>query len=911
MKISKKLISLILVAVMTVSSMSFVLADETVKETCGEKELGLINALKISDWEAQDLANTVTRGEFYTILCKMQALPGTKGNEKVFSDVEPSAKFAPYVRTLAKLGLISSKDGNIYPDAPIKASEAEKLIVNALGYSPRAEIQGYSYVASRLELYEGIDHAISGELTAGDAVVMVYNALRADLMIQVVKPGSSPEYRVEEGTNLLGTAFGIYIAEGVVEGVDITRVKGENDVRPYHFEIDGLSLNIGFTENPYSYLGYEVEAYWKDIRNFEPTVMYIEKTHVNEEIVVDTEDIASIEKGKLEAYTSNGKKTDSYKLKNAIPVVYNGTATGKPLSEEMIDGKYGSVKLLDNNGNGTYDIAFVDIYENYVVSYTDAEESVIYDKFDTSKTVCLDNTLDDPYVTVYDSTGKEVSVASAVKNNVVSVYSSMDDSYQTYVRAYISDTVVSGEVESTELSSNIIVVNGKEYKLSDSIIARFGSVAVPGAQVTMSLDARGKVASIESGAMDAYKLGYLIGSDTEGVLDKTIQFKLYTADGEFVVLNGAENIYIDGIKYKNTDSEIAAVLHNVSVIFFGEDTLGTSKANVIRYAVNGAGELYSIDTPVNGKTGALALREDNQTTKDALFGVKAEGMNTTDKRYRRSGHHHTIGPKVAFTSTAKGISAPSGMVENYLDEDLYEAALAMNILSHNDIYDNVWAFYDNHKKASSEFVVLFDNNKVGEAQENIKFSLIEQCSVVMAEDGTEKDAITIITADGKLKLIAKENCKVVATANETMTVKDLKKGDIILYAQNPKGEVTSVTLWYRSETGTSVQGLSSSRWDPRSVRVGYVYKKFEDGFLMYFADNLKNIDSITAADCEYVVNTGATPTYFMYQKYDDGRSKITESDAAAIKSYEDTGADANKILLHTNYGKPITVVIFE
>ena len=401
-------------------------------------------------------------------------------------------------------------------------------------------------------------------------------------------------------------------------------------------------------------------------------------------------------------------------------------------------------------------------------------------------------------------------------------------------------------------------------------------------------------------------------------MEKAITFKLYTAEGEFVEMIGANNIYIDGNKFKNTDEAIMTELHDVSVLLFGQDTLETSGATVVRYSVNGAGELYSIDTPVNGKTKKLAVRADTLTAKDSLFGVKADGTTATDKRYRRAGSHNTIGPKVAFTSSSVCISVPSGANADYLKEDLYEAAAATSILVHNTTYNNVWAFYTDSRKATSDFVVLFDNNAAGEPQESTKFSLVEQISQVMDEDGVEKKAVTILTDTGKKKLVAKDNCKVVAEASEkdpsitdSMTIQDLKKGDIILYSQNPKGELTSITLWYRSETNTTAHALSAGRWDARSVRVGYVYKMFEDGYLMYFTDDVANLENITAEDCEYVVNTGATPTYYMYKSEDDGKNRISLSDVAAMKSYEDTGSDASKIFLHSNYGRPYTVVIFE
>ena len=57
---------------MVISSFSFVLADEAKIESCGIEEMELLNALGITDYEAEDLSKAVTRGEFYKVLCSMQ-----------------------------------------------------------------------------------------------------------------------------------------------------------------------------------------------------------------------------------------------------------------------------------------------------------------------------------------------------------------------------------------------------------------------------------------------------------------------------------------------------------------------------------------------------------------------------------------------------------------------------------------------------------------------------------------------------------------------------------------------------------------------------------------------------------------------------------------------------------------------
>ena len=130
MKIMKRFLSLLIIASMLFST-GFVLADETNTIVYGVNEMGLINALGIAEYEEADLGRTITRGEFYKIVCLMTGYPETKNSDIIYSDLTNENEYAGYIKTLTKLGMISSFDGKIYPDSPIKSSEAVKLVVNS------------------------------------------------------------------------------------------------------------------------------------------------------------------------------------------------------------------------------------------------------------------------------------------------------------------------------------------------------------------------------------------------------------------------------------------------------------------------------------------------------------------------------------------------------------------------------------------------------------------------------------------------------------------------------------------------------------------------------------------------------------------------------------------------------------
>ena len=69
MKIIKRLISLLIIVSMVATGTGFVLAADSAKDECGLEELGLVNALGITEYEAEDLSKVLTRGNFLRCGC--------------------------------------------------------------------------------------------------------------------------------------------------------------------------------------------------------------------------------------------------------------------------------------------------------------------------------------------------------------------------------------------------------------------------------------------------------------------------------------------------------------------------------------------------------------------------------------------------------------------------------------------------------------------------------------------------------------------------------------------------------------------------------------------------------------------------------------------------------------------------
>lgn len=149
----------------------------------------------------------ITRAEFAVVVCKILGLsPEGVSDEFDFEDVDDKHWAKEYIKTARKAGIISGRGGNKYdPDAKISYEEAMKILVAAMGYTPKAEQKGgYPYGYNKVAQELGVDKDLffegKKEAIRGDVMEMVYNSLDVPLLVQKVF-GDSAEYEVADGTN--------------------------------------------------------------------------------------------------------------------------------------------------------------------------------------------------------------------------------------------------------------------------------------------------------------------------------------------------------------------------------------------------------------------------------------------------------------------------------------------------------------------------------------------------------------------------------------------------------------------------------------------------------------------------------------------------------------------------------------
>jgi len=937
-KIAKRLLATLICLTMLFSCV-LIQAEENTAEAVvyGEHTLGLINGLGIADYTNDNLTEKLTRGEYYALLCKATGYPETLDNDTLFSDLKPGDDYEGYVKTLYKIGLITTtKDGRIRASEPISATEAVALAVKALGYSPKAEAMGgypagYLALAASIDVSTDIDLSIN-EITKGLALEIIYNALEADIMVEIPSVNSTKkEYKVESGTNLINTVHGLDILEGVVDGVDISRVSGENDVLPFHMEIAGVELNCEDIAEPFTYLGYHVKVYHKFVRTYGDKIIYMEITDENNEYIFDIEDVSSIADGKMEAYEMDSEKLKSYRLKKAIPVVYNGVSTDEPFSYEMIEGKNGTVRLLDNDNDKEADVAFVEAYENWVVSYTDKGEKLIYHKYDNTKKLVLDNEIDEPYVIIFDETGKEIIPTVVNNGDVLSIYYSAPDAYQTYIRVYHSTKVITGEIEEIT-DDNEITVNGEVYELTEDCLKNNGKLINVGALLTMKLDIHGYVAEVEPLTSSDMTYGFIAAADVESGLGGKAKFMFYTGEEELLTAYAATNVRIDGVRYSATDAAMFDNLRAAAKHMY-PNSEEDNRCSVVRYALNAKGEVTTIDT-VMFDAETPAVRESDHSPKNSLFAVKTKDSDM----YRRVSNHIVIGADIPVSNNTMVLTYPNVEADKgeAFDADNYDSLVITSVLTHGDYVKNGWAFYTRENQIVSDFIAIpekTDNASVT-LPSATKFAIVDKLGKMFDEKTQgEIDCVTFETANGSTKVPVKDGTTfsggvldISGTSYEDVSnlpVTALKQGDVVRYNVDANGYLKTLIMYYRPTTNefATTTGFNGSYANDFSWIAGYVYKSYPEGFYLYsvprgedgkFVFDKSVLENITVADCTFVYHSAYNNNGYTIDLTEErDNHTISSTSAANTRSFVETGYDCSFVLVQRYSGAPYTIVEIE
>lgn len=696
---------------------------EPVEEVSAEVEeaailLQNLNILKGDESGNLNLTGDVTRAEFATFVVRMigqEEVALATAGKQIFDDVAADHWGNGYIDVAYNAGIILGYgDGNFGPESPVTYEQAVKMIVCALGYGDLASERGgwptgYLRVADEKKITKGIKILGGEPAKRGDIVSMIYNSLEIDVMRsqKAIKDGvEATSYTVVPGDNVLTYFLGLEKAEGIVTANELTRLNSAD--KSAKTKEDQIELN--FTDlfetgsiDALDFLGQTVSVYYElDTKKDKKNVVAIKPQEDNTITVVNGDDILMDQTTETLLVWEKDDDAAEYDLAEDAAVVKNKRFTGFLNSIELstITPDNGTVTLVDNDGDDTADVIFVDAFETWIVDKTTDTE--IYDKYTRTYYGLY---VGSPYYTctIKDKDGKNYDIKKIKEWDVICVYRSgerPDDQVQVR-NAIVSTEKVTGKVTKKSYDGRY-VVEGNTYELSNTYLNYLESnpseTPELGSTYTFLLDINGKIAGCQkdTGLAENQAYGYLINVKKDNINDRA-RLYIYTSKGEFKYFTTAETLEVNGYPKDGATTEEVDLLFAEEQIrsrvlkeITSEELLENRSyynnvfaQGAILYKTNSADEIVELMTDTSGTLAYPSYKE----YYDGLF-VQAVGENTSLKYYGG-----VFGGKYIVTSKTTVLQVP----QNLDDEDMFEYGPVVSGSFANS-KEYVMEFYDVNEK---------------------------------------------------------------------------------------------------------------------------------------------------------------------------------------------------------------------
>lgn len=667
MKVTKRVISLLTVMVfmltavfsMTVSAGVFSDVPDTESYAAAVNRLntlGIINGYEDGTFKP---LNNVTRAEFTAMLLRARGM-GDIGSMELTDPPYPDvvsddvAWAIGNIRTAKNLGIINGyEDGTFRPSDNVLLEEAVKMVVCAVGYenySPEGAewYTKYMTTAASIGLLKSVDGAVGTPATRACIAQILNNLLDTNVASNNQVTGNST----------LKDSLGYTEKKGIIaSNADTSLISPDISLREneiYIIDDETKEAEIFTVENASAYydmLGYRVTYYYKD--NTETGGKDLSRAVQRDSVVIDVnaKDIETSESSAstLVYYKDGADKTSKANISTSSIVIYNGKLYGAGKSSSTFDDYYseeglplvGSLKLIDNNNDGTYDVIFAEDYDVYFVSSTESSETGTK----TVKDILTRNgdtvTITEKDMTYLNADGGSSSFSAVVKNSVIAVKkSSAYNGGEVLATVVVSKKTASGPVKGVK-SGKSVTLGSTVYDYSPAAPWKNGrSSLLSEPQMndngTFYLDLNGDVIAYEKSETASNQLyGYIISADiTQVSMEDTLKIKMYLPSTNKVdTYTCDDNTKINGVKKEATgiksDLTTAASYQGQSA-----GATNNERSQLIKFSVKSGKVLEEIITAE--KSDATEISSDVLTMSNA-FSAAATSSTGSSKSQLKSG----------------------------------------------------------------------------------------------------------------------------------------------------------------------------------------------------------------------------------------------------------------------------------
>lgn len=749
--------------------------------------------------------------------------------QRTFSDVKPESDYKDALTLLSSLEIIEqaplfrpnekiscsdfiswlNKASGTYENPEydtLTYEDAVKLILKRLGYSEYIELSNsrYDTVADDIGLYKKLDKNTT-VLTRAVAVQLVANALEAYTIEVNNISGEYANYH-QVYSAWLDKVHKVYKMRGIIKDRPFYRSSSSNASVLFETEY-GENLSVEYSENIYSLLGYEIDAYIREPYDGGKMLCGV-KTENNNVLTIKKSwygDVDSVDNYINFTYQPDTGEAKKIKIAKDAEFVYN-EAQSESIRKKALNGEHnafkpshiGKITLVDYNDDNVYDFVFIDNYKDMFVSGIDRNSckitnglkyqdniSVKKSKYDEISSIKLDRNDTNYRVTFSGAEEENASFSSITQNSVISVaLSSVDDEAPETARirrVYVSNLSASGIVESVfeDDGDDYFVIDGKAYRTSKSYYNTYNggnsvdfSTIGLGDYVSLYLDYDGRIAYLEKNLIE--QMGILLNISYDAFREEyTLRF--FNAHGETV------NYKITEKKYKK----------------------------------------FNIDKTVLPRLAEYKINGEYVCNIDFDMEFKENGNFTCLKNSNRFGNY--------FYNDNTHIFLYDGIKndENSLKSDYYYSITSEYLKNKHSYNADIFKVENNYQP---QIIMLYDN------QNNIciddSIMIVFKINQILNEDD---EVVYCLTGYSNGKEISRE---LLPNADNLP-----KQGDIIQYTLNPNQKIKhfNVLCGYETEDfekNTFLDDISYSKCNTvKSVNDGIITINKQGNYVNYYTDN--------------------------------------------------------------------------
>ncbi len=858
----KRKISLMLAAIMTVTSMAIssitsmaaetaTFTDVTSETKYSEAILTLAKLGVVQGNEGMFKPNDgITRAEVVAIITRAMNIADYATGVSTFTDVPEGHWATKNIIAATSRGIVNGYgDGLFGPSDNVTYEQVMKMLVCAMNYGNAAEAlggwpNGYFNKGTDLGLNTGVDSSVLREAPAPRGVVaqLMFNALD----IEVADPKTS----IATDETFLNEFLGMDMVTGTLVGVeeDVTAecdeelARDEMAVLPKGEDLIRIDFEgVEEAEDLVKFLGKEVFVFYKMATAGGMNTLVILDTEVteNEETEIKYDDIISYNGGSINYYNESGKRKSIEFDIDDVTVYYNKKAVTSRVEDKLDewldpnedDFIYGTVTLIDSGSDGKIDMVEILDYEYMVAlrapsssDYTVTNKMKFKNKDNAER--ILDAVTLNPDKNAYsfiitDQNGVKLETTGIKANSVVMVATSEEEDYYT---VSVSTKTVDGEIDGFSTSDNTIQIDGKEYIMTNDCLTYLeeqGTELKNGSKGKFYLDTFGNIAyatlnvSTES-TTTVYLIVAVYDEDTESgslrVFVPGSGYKTYPLDDK-VKLDGETSTPEEAIYYLRDNSEN----------FKDEDLYNIereSNANqLIKIELNGntVKEIYTVDASKNGTT--------NETA-----GLKLYLEEPMKFKYNANTFTSTDGSTKFFSN--------SSTIFIYVPKDRTETASYQKKTT--SYFEKTGTYtieaYNVNDSKMAEVVVIYgtgDGNKVSGAT---------PISVVASAPGNKVSGDEVLK---ELKFYTNNDTLVSKVVDEDEDVDDLVAGDIFRYVSTNEGFVGDVRLKISYEDILEVLEKGEYDWNASKFSFETSYKRTDGTGLPYVTASVYNVAGVT------------------------------------------------------------------